>query len=31
MINARDAKIGKNSHVGPFANLDPGTVVPDSE
>ena len=31
MINARDAKIGKNSHVGPFANLDPGTVVPDTE
>ena len=31
MTNARDARIGKNSHVGPFANLEPGTVVPDAE
>ncbi|MFM8504354.1 MAG: bifunctional N-acetylglucosamine-1-phosphate uridyltransferase/glucosamine-1-phosphate acetyltransferase [Acidimicrobiaceae bacterium] len=31
MSNARNAKIGKNSKVGPFANLEPGTVVPDTE
>jgi bifunctional UDP-N-acetylglucosamine pyrophosphorylase/glucosamine-1-phosphate N-acetyltransferase len=31
MSNARDAKIGKNSKVGPFANLEPGTVIPDTE
>ncbi|MEY4404987.1 MAG: putative bifunctional protein GlmU, partial [Actinomycetota bacterium] len=31
MSNARNAKIGKNSKIGPFANLEPGTVVPDTE
>ncbi|NCU87688.1 MAG: bifunctional UDP-N-acetylglucosamine diphosphorylase/glucosamine-1-phosphate N-acetyltransferase GlmU, partial [Actinobacteria bacterium] len=31
MTNARDAKIGRNAKVGPFANLEPGTVVPDAK
>jgi bifunctional N-acetylglucosamine-1-phosphate-uridyltransferase/glucosamine-1-phosphate-acetyltransferase GlmU-like protein len=31
MSNARDAKIGKNSKVGPFANLELGTVIPDTD
>ncbi len=30
MTNAREAKIGKNAKIGPFANLQPGSVVPDA-